>query len=456
VPVQTLSCVLLTTAATSLKALLRFALAPLCIWLWVTGCAQPTAEALLPASTQLAVHVRPKAIVLGQISAQELLSSTFWKLLSSQGEGAVRKGEHRFMLSDFWAFTLPEVPGHCFFLYKTPEDNQPASAGASMQSVQIVDKALTLTVFALNGTLSQEAKEYVRAYGEGRILPLQMPDALHNAYKAKSHLLVYTHKGHEKEDTTFVSGYSVSTINFANGVSRGEVRYFPDAKNRLYGLKLLADDLGLRPTEASATGSMLSLSLDKTALKNSLRYHKPWRSLSLMAGLMGLPLAALTQSAGRDLYAEINATGTLAIATIDEPKQTNLALMRMRRNGSLSGDKPPYEFMSQPDWSLQTRGGMLEIRQGQAPMLPKFVKCQDTGLWAKLDSAGIDKVAGVFNVRQYALVQRMLPYMSGVELNLSNLPDGTYRGTFTSTHTLRLADMLAMGKEPVQDFLGGE
>jgi len=359
-------------------------------------------------------------------------------------------------LSDFWAFTVPEVPGHCFFLYKTPAEKLAPPGDASIQSMPVAGKALTITVFALEGRVSPAAKAYAKTYAQGQVLALQMPAALQRAYQAKSHLLFYTHKPHLKEDSTFVSGYSVSTVNIASGISRGEVLYFPDAKNRLHGLKLFADNLGLRPATESSSGSMVSLSLDKTALKTSLRYHKPWRSLSLMADFMGLPLAALTQSAGRDLYAEMNETGAVALATIDEPKQTHQALMRMRRNGSLSGDKPPYEFMSQPDWSLQTRDGILEIRQGRAPLLPKFVKCQGTGLWAKLDSAGLNKLAGIFSVRKHALVQCMLPYMRGVEVNLTNLPDGTYRGTFTSTHTLHLADMMAMGTDPVQELLGGK
>jgi hypothetical protein len=248
----------------------------------------------------------------------------------------------------------------------------------------------------------------------------------------------------------------LTNVFFADGVARGQVAFYPNKQNRTFGKALLAPRLGLRPEDAPPKGSMLSLSLDKEVLKASLRYHKPWRSLTLMADFMGLPLAAFVTSAGQSLYAQGQEQGTLAIATIDEPKGTQKALMRMKRNGALSGDTPPYELLSQPDWSLQTRNNKLEIRQGKAPTLPHFVTCPGMGLWARLDSGGIDKVASLLNLNRHPVAQHILPWTSGLEVTLGNKPSGSYEGTFIVRHKLHLADFLAKGQDPVEEFLGGK
>lgn len=418
------------------------------------ACNRPDGRALIPASAEVAVMVRPEALLRSQLRPSEMLSPAFWKLVQAhQSENGTRYWNGQLIMGDFWAFMVPEVAGHWFFLYPTPREVKFETLNPAFRSRPIEGKAFSIGVYNPTDDVSPEAFRYLVNYASGSVRLWDMPKEVAGALDDDSHLLVYTHAAAAGNDSSLFDGKGIVSLYFSEGVARGHLRFLPNPTNHLYGRRLLAGTLGMRPLHGDLPGSQLSLSLDKPALQRALRASRTWRSMSIMADFMGLPASQLTSAAGQDVYAHVTPEGAVAVASIDQDTETRRALMRMRRNGTLTGDKPPYGLMGMDDWNLQTRAGCLEVRQGRAPDVPEFVQSAGSGLWARLDSAGLARAAGMLSLYQHPFAKHLLPWVRGAEVSVSSLPDGSYTGKFTFRHRFRLADMLARGEDPVSTFL---
>lgn len=421
---------------------------------WLASCGRQDGRVLIPASAEVAVMVRPEALLRSQLRPSEMLSPAFWKLIQAhQNENGTRYWNGQLILGDFWAFMVPEVPNHWFFVYPTPQEVKVETLNPAFRSSPIAGKRFSVGVYNPARQVSAQAAAYLDAYASGRVALWQMPQEVATALDDDSHLLVYTHAAAAGNDSSLFDGKGVVSLYFSEGVARGRMRFLPNPTNHLYGRRLLANTLGMRPLHGDLPGSQLSLSLDKPALQRALRSSRTWRSMSIMADFMGLPATQLTAAAGQDVYAHVTHEGALALASIDKEAETRKALMRMRRNGTLAGDRPPYELMGMDDWSLQSRAGRLEVRQGRAPAVPELVQSAGSGLWARLDSAGLARAAGMLSLHQHPFAKHLLPWVRGAEVSVSSLPDGSYTGQFTFRHRFRLADLMARGEDPVSTFL---
>lgn len=420
------------------------------------GCQKPLPANLVPAEAQLVAYVRPEALIRCQLRPHELLSPRFWQMLNARrADLGTQNWNGQLILGDFWAFTVPGVPGHWFFVYPTPAQTSLGARNPGFGSLPMASLPFSVGVYRPGAAVAPGAQAYLRLLAAGHVRGWQPPQQVAQAMQAGCHLMIYASQpaGGGKDHSSLWAGQTTASFYFADGVARGKVRFVPRAGHAWRTQPLLRNQMCLRPLEASSEGSQVSISVHKAALVPMLSASRTWRGFATMADLLGVPLQQLAEATGQNVYAHTTPLGALTVASIDEPAQTQKALLRMRRRGALEGNHPPYELLGQPTWSLQTRNQRLEVRQGVAPSLPSLVPCAGTGLWARLDSAGLVRSAQLMQMQHHPVASLMLPWMKMLELELRPLPNGELSGNFTVRHNLGVATMLAQGQDPLTDLL---
>ncbi len=430
------------------------------LWLLLAGalpgCQQPLPANLVPAEANMVAYVRPEALIRCQLRPHELLSPRFWQMLNARrADLGTQNWNGQLILGDFWAFTVPGVPGHWFFVYPMPAQTSLGTRNPSFSSLPMASLPFSVSVYRPGAAVAPEGQAYLRLMAAGHVRGWQPPQQVAQALQAGCHLMIHASQaaaGGTGQNSLW-AGQTTASFYFADGVARGKVRFVPRAGHAWRTQPLLRNQIGLRPLDASGVGSQVSISVHKAALVPMLSASRTWRGFAAMADLLGVPLQQLAEATGQNVYAHTTPAGAITVASIDEPTQTQQALLRMRRRGALEGKHPPYELLGQPAWSLQTRNRRLEVRQGQAPTLPNLVPCTGTGLWARLDSAGLVRSAQLMQLQQHPVARLMLPWMKMLELELRPLPNGELSGNFTVRHNLGVAAMLAQGQDPLSDLL---